>query len=94
MFLRGNDYLPTGEIVTPPMGPWDDTFMEIVGVPTITWPGAAKLEIESDAPYWTVYDQHEDAICVEPVTAPPDCANLNIVGDDYIEALFTFTDAD
>jgi len=94
MFLRGNDYLPTGEIVTPPKGPWDDTFMEIVGVPTITWPGAAKLEIESDAPYWTVYDQHEDAICVEPVTAPPDCANLGIVGDTYIEVLLTFTDAD
>jgi aldose 1-epimerase len=94
MMLRGDDYLPTGKLIDPPAGPWDDTFVGVVGKPTITWPGAAKLEIESDAPYWTVYNQHEDGICIEPVTAPPDTANLGIVGDSYIEALFTFSDPD
>ena len=50
----------------------------------------SRVTIESDSPYWTVYTEHEDGICVEPVTAPPDCQNLGIVGDSYIEMLVTF----
>jgi aldose 1-epimerase len=37
-----------------------------------------------------VYTEDTDGICVEPQTAPPDAANLGIVGDHYIEALFKF----
>jgi aldose 1-epimerase len=33
---------------------------------------------------------HEDGICVEPVTAPPNSQLLGIAGDNYIEALFVF----
>jgi aldose 1-epimerase len=92
MFKRGDDYLPTGEIITPTQTPWDDTFIEIKGVPEIIWPGAARLTMECDTPYWMVYSQDEDGICIEPVTAPPDAQNLGIQGDSYIECLITFTE--
>ena len=92
MFKRGDDYLPTGEIITPAQPPWDDTFMEIKGVPEIIWPGAARLTMECDTPYWMVYSQDDEGICIEPVTAPPDAQNLGIQGDTYIECLITFTE--
>ena len=92
MFKRGDDYLPTGEITTPTQPPWDDTFMEIKGVPEIIWPRAARLTMECDTPYYMVYSQDEDGICIEPVTAPPDAQNLGIQGESYIECLITFTE--
>jgi len=92
MFKRGDDYLPTGEIISTTQPPWDDTFMEIKGVPEIIWPGAARLTMECDTPYWMVYSQDEDGICIEPVTAPPDAQNLGIQGESYIECLITFSE--
>jgi len=92
MLLRDSNFVPTGEYASQPAGPWDDTFTEVIGTPQITWPGAATLKIESDAPYWTVYDMHEDGICIEPVTAPPNSQLLGIAGDNYIEALFVFSE--
>ena len=92
MFKRGDDYLPTSEIISPTQPPWDDTFMEIKGVPEIIWPGAARLTMECDTPYWMVYSQDDEGICIEPVTAPPDAQNLGIQGDSYIECLITFNE--
>ena len=48
--------------------------------------------MESDAPYWIVYTEDSDGVCIEPQTAPPDAANLGIDGEHYIEALFTFSE--
>ena len=90
MFERGRDYLPTGQLVAPTPGPWDDAFTEVRGTPTVYWEDALQIQIESDAPYWVVYDQDSDGVCVEPQTAPPDAANLGIEGDNYLEALFIF----
>ncbi len=92
MLLRGDDGLPTGELVPISKEPWDDAFTGIRGVPSILWEGAARVTIESDAPWWTVYTEDTEGIAVEPQTAPPDAANLGIVGDHYIEALFTFSE--
>jgi aldose 1-epimerase len=92
MLLRGDDGLPTGELVSIPKEPWDDAFTGVRGVPSIIWEGAAKLTIESDAPWWTVYSEDTEGIAIEPQTAPPDAANLGIVGDHYLEALFTFSE--
>ena len=92
MFKRGDDYLPTGEIINPTSPPWDDTFMEINGTPEILWPGAARLTMECDTPYWMVYSQDDEGICIEPVTAPPDAQNLGIKGETYIECLITFNE--
>jgi aldose 1-epimerase len=50
------------------------------------------LSIESDAPYWTVNDQNDEGISIQPVTAPPSAQLLGITGDSYIECLITFSE--
>jgi aldose 1-epimerase len=90
MFETGSNHLPTGRLIEPTPGPWDDAFGEVRGVPKIYWEDALEISIECDAPYWVVYDQDPEGICIEPQTAPPDAANLGIVGDSYLEALFVF----
>ena len=92
MFKRSSDQIPTGELIPPSTPPWDDTFVEVLGTPEIIWPGAARVTVESDTPYWHIYDQDEDGICIEPVTAPPDAQNLKIQGESYIECLITFSE--
>jgi aldose 1-epimerase len=76
MYLRGPDGLPTGMIGPPSPGPWDDAFADLVAQPRLTWPGILELDIRSTALFWVVFDEREDALCVEPQTAPPDAFNL------------------
>jgi aldose 1-epimerase len=92
MFKKGEDNLPTGELISPTPPPWDDTFIEVIGTPQILWPGAARITMEFDSPYFMLYSQDEEGICFEPVTAPPDAQNLGIRGDTYIETLITFSE--
>lgn len=58
-----------------PPGPWDDCFGDVEGAPSVAWPGAIRLELESSCPFWVVYTERSHAICVEPQTAPPDALN-------------------
>ena len=44
--------------------------------PRLTWPGVLELDVRSTAPFWVVFDERDDALCVEPQTAPPDAFNL------------------
>jgi aldose 1-epimerase len=90
MLERGPDYLPTGKLITPTASPWDDAFTEVRGTPTVYWEDVMQIKIESDAPYWVVYDQDSEGVCIEPQSAPPDAGNLGISGDTYLEALFVF----
>jgi galactose mutarotase-like enzyme len=71
MVERGDDGLPTGRLVAPTPGPWDDCF-RAAGSPTLTWPGALALTITSSSPWWVVYSEPARTICVEPQTVPPD----------------------
>ena len=91
MLDRGSDGLPTGQRCEPSKQAWDDICTEIRGVPAVVWEGAARIDIESSAPWWVVYTEDPDGVCIEPETAPPDAANLGITGEHYIEALFLFS---
>lgn len=71
MVERGRDGLPTGQLISPTPGPWDDCFA-LGGPPVLTWPGALELTVSSTSPWWVIYDQPESTVCVEPQTAPPD----------------------
>jgi aldose 1-epimerase len=71
MVERGDDQLPSGRLVEPSPGPWDDCF-RVTGSPTLTWPGALRLGLSSSSPWWVVYSEPASTICVEPQTAPPD----------------------
>ena len=91
MLKRDKDGIATSEFVTPSKGAWDDAFTEVRGTPSLVWEDVLRIDIESDAPWWVVYTEDSEGICVEPQTAPPDAANLGISGEHYVEALFTFT---
>ena len=76
MWVRDADGIPSGELVDPPPGPWDDCFTDLRGSPRIEWPGALTLTVESACPHVVVFDEPVDALCVEPQTHPPDALNL------------------
>lgn len=71
MVERGTDGLPTGRLVEPGPGPWDDCF-RLEAAPVLTWPGAIEIELTSTSPWWVVFTEREATVCVEPQTAPPD----------------------
>ena len=90
MLIRGSDGIPTGKRSAPTQPPWDDAFTGIKGTPAVVWEDVARISIECDAPWWVVYSEDSDGVCIEPQTAPPDAQNLGISGENYIEALFVF----
>ncbi len=76
MLLRDADGIPSGELVAPPAGPWDDCFTDLAADPVLEWPGRLRLTLASTCRWWVVYSEPEDAICVEPQSGPPDAANI------------------
>ena len=90
MLIRNFEGIPTGQRCAPTAPPWDDAFTGIKGTPAVVWEDVARISIESDAPWWVVYTEDSEGVCIEPQTAPPDAQNLGITGEDYIEALFVF----
>jgi aldose 1-epimerase len=76
MYVRDNDYIPSGELITPPAGPWDDCFTGVLAPPKLSWPGGPTVTLTSSCDHWVVYDQPTHAVCVEPQTGPPDAFNL------------------
>jgi aldose 1-epimerase len=77
MYQRDAAGIPTGELVPPSPGPWDDTFIDLRRPPVLRWPGFLELTIESDCPDWVIYTSPSEALCVEPQTAPPDALNTD-----------------
>ncbi len=76
MLRRDGSGIPTDEIVRPiPPEPWDDCFVDVVGPPGVTWPGALEVRLTSEVPYWVVYTEPRHAVCVEPQTGPPNGLN-------------------
>ena len=77
MFVRDAEGIPTGELVSPPPGPWDDCFTNLRSDPRLRWPGGPELTIGSSCAYWVVLTERPHAVCVEPQTAPPNGLNLD-----------------
>jgi aldose 1-epimerase len=76
MYECGVEGIPTGRLIPPSARPWDDCFTDLERPPVLTWPGALQLTIESPETHCVVYDEPEHAICVEPMTGPPNALNL------------------
>jgi aldose 1-epimerase len=91
MYQRDVDGLPTGELVVPPPGPWDDCFTGLLSAPRLTWPGVLELEVSSSCDHVVVYDEQPGAVCIEPQTAPPDFVNLaptiTVPGDPLVATM-------
>jgi aldose 1-epimerase len=78
MYERGSDHLPTGRLIEPSAGPWDDTFTDLGGPTTITWADRLRLRIDADLDHLVVYDAPDHALCVEPQSGPPDAFALGL----------------
>jgi aldose 1-epimerase len=76
MYERDDDYIATGRLIQPTPGPWDDCFTELAADPRLTWPRGPELTISSNCTDWVVFNMRDDALCVEPQSAPPDAVNL------------------
>lgn len=76
MYERDDDGLPSGRTFAPRPGPWDDCFTSLSSNPTIRW-GNLALTLSSSADHWVVYNEPDDALCVEPQLGPPNDANDN-----------------
>lgn len=76
MHVRDEMGIATGETIVPPPGPWDDCFVGVTKKPILRWPGAVELTLDSNTSHWVVFNECDDAICVEPQTAPPDALNI------------------
>ena len=75
MYRRDSEGIPTGVLVPPPPGPWDDCFVE-PAVPITVRYETCTLTVTSDCDHWVVYDQPRHATCIEPQSGPPDAFNL------------------
>lgn len=77
MYERDEFGLPTGELVEPTAGPWDDCFSD---TDTITLhydrPAAPAVRVDSGCDHVVVFDHMDHATCVEPQSGPPDSFNL------------------
>ena len=80
MYQRGDDGIPTGSLVAPTAGPWDDCFTDPVDPIELLYRhhtgGALVVTVLSDCTHWVVYDRPEHATCIEPQSGPPDAFNM------------------
>ncbi|MFC1418438.1 aldose epimerase family protein [Streptacidiphilus cavernicola] len=92
---RGADHLPTGRRIDAVPGPRDDCFGLPDGVAaTVVWEGELSLEITADCDWLVVFDEPDDALCVEPQTGPPNGINTAprlVTMVDPLEARTTWT---
>ena len=79
MWQRDTDGVPTGELVAPAPGPWDDCFTELAEPAAVVWDGALRLTVETSCMDVVVYDKLDHAVCIEPQTGPPDALRLTPV---------------
>lgn len=74
MYQLDNEAIPTGKLVSPPPGPWDNCFTNLSHGPTLRW-GPLTVELTASTDYWVIFTEPEHALCVEPQTGPPNDVN-------------------
>lgn len=83
MYARDAFGIPSGALIDPTDGPWDDCFVNVAPVELHYDRAVADtLVIRSDCTHLVVYDHQADATCVEPQSGPPNAFNLihHVVG--------------
>jgi len=75
MYEVDEEMIPTGKLVEPSEGPWDDCFCDLVERPELVWPNALSLQLSSNLDHWVIYDKPAHAICVEPQSGPANALN-------------------
>ena len=75
MYDVDSEQLVTGELVTPPEGPWDDTFTNVTQPPILRWADALTVELTSDMDHWVVFTRPDHAVAIEPQSGAPNDLN-------------------
>lgn len=75
MYEVDSEQLPTGELIAPPEGPWDDTFINVTQQPILRWGDALTLKLTSDMDHWVVFNRMEHAVAIEPQSGAPNDLN-------------------
>ncbi|MFH1104515.1 MAG: aldose 1-epimerase [Actinomycetota bacterium] len=75
VFERDSDGIATRRRLPVPAEPWDDCFGDVSQPVGLTWPGVLRLDLAASSDYWVIYTERDEAVCVEPQTAPPDVLN-------------------
>lgn len=65
-------------------GPFDDAFRCPDQSVEIDWPGVLSLSIRSSEPWFVIFDELPDAICVEPQTQIPNAWNYPVAGEPAV----------
>ena len=74
IYPRDKAGIATLPVVMPPVGPWDDCFINTETV-SLGYEGY-QLRLSSDCTHWVVYNQADEAACFEPQSGPPDAFNI------------------
>ncbi len=78
MYERDEFGIPTGNVVEPSTGPWDDCFINTEPVVLhYDRSVAPAVSVTSGCDHWVVFDHFDHATCVEPQSGPPDAFNLD-----------------
>jgi aldose 1-epimerase len=90
MYERDEFGIPTGRLVDPSPRPWDDCFVNTEPV-ALRYDRAVApvLTVTSDCDHVVVFDEPDDATCVEPQSGPPDAFNLtpHVVAPDLARTM-------
>lgn len=62
----------------------DDAFVIPDHTVTVTWPGALELQVQSSHPWFVIFDELPDALCIEPQTQLPNAWHSPVDGDPDI----------
>ena len=76
IYVRDRDGIPSGVKTAPGSGPFDDCFTDLRRDPVLSWPEALELRLSSTLDHWVVFDEPEHAVCIEPLSGPPDALNI------------------
>lgn len=75
MYERNEAMVPSGRLVPPSPGPWDDCFTGVSEPLVLTWPGLVELSLTSSCDHWVIFDRRSHLVCVEPQSDAPDAFN-------------------
>ncbi|HLY83378.1 MAG TPA: hypothetical protein VKQ71_10360 [Acidimicrobiales bacterium] len=78
MYERDQEGIPTGALVPPTAGPWDDCFPLPKAPITLRWPDVLEVALETDCAEVVAFTERPYGLCLEPQTGPPDAVNLGI----------------
>jgi len=75
IYATDDDQIPTGELISVPEGPWDETFVDVTQTPILHWGDELSLALTSNFDHWVVFTEPEHAVAIEPQSGAPNDVN-------------------